>query len=154
MLKKLELTVLMGMTGPASWVAIFSSSSWKDYNQLIYQGNKTHITDWLITSVILNLNESWTNYGVYRDVILSVHWQVRPSEQCLAVSLHCCSDCTADCASFCNITGPQWCLISWIISKSRNLIYKWVDNFSNCIELANFTSMSQVSSVNLKPHAV
>lgn len=45
-LKKLELTVLMGMTGPASWVAIFSSSSWKDYNQFIYQGNKTHITDW------------------------------------------------------------------------------------------------------------
>lgn len=29
-LQELSLTVLMGMTGPVSWVAILSSSSWND----------------------------------------------------------------------------------------------------------------------------
>lgn len=37
--RKRKLTVLMGMTGPASWVAILSSSSWKEgYRQLILLG--------------------------------------------------------------------------------------------------------------------
>lgn len=33
-LQELQLTVLMGMMGPLSWVAIFSSSSWKNDNYL------------------------------------------------------------------------------------------------------------------------
>ena len=79
-LKELTLTVLMGMTGPASWVAIFSSSAWKDLKQLFKEREKKqHITQLHLAKSQTNIRVSLTFWWVIQlksGLVITNCWSI------------------------------------------------------------------------------